>query len=1571
MSTAYITVVTDKGAERITAALLPDGEKLKITHFAVGDGNGSIPTPSASQTALVHEVYRGEVSNIHADGDSTTRIIVEGIIPAGQGGFWVREIGLYDDQGVLIAVCSAPERYKPTPAEGATSVLNCQVHVAVSNTSAVQLKVLDNAFLPDATTATRGLTILSNETDSDDETKSATPKAVNAVRKQLPVVATDIRDRTNGRVALPGMFGYGAILTDVKNFSGTAGVTEFLTWVKAATPGIYQVSQSAGDNKIIPGVTFNGLIEINYISSSRNSSGPQNEEKGIFFLGVNGDFWYNRYHASSGGSLIGWENLKVDVDALKRLIELKADLNSPVFTGIPAAPTAAENDSSRQIANTEFVMRAIASLIDSSPEALNTLNELAQALGNDPNFATTVTNALAGKQPLNALLTAWSNLTTEANKLPYFTGRNQIGLTNVTSTGLNLLSKGSVDAVLLYLGLTETINAAKTALQAGNNGSDIVDKAAFAKTIGLSPETYLKYNGDMAIDADLNTFGPVEASMGIWSKGTSTNATFAKNFPEENAVGYLEVFRAGNYGGSQRFTVRNGNIYTRHLTASWNGTNGPWSEWRNVAGSARTLNEQNNLNDLGGEPALGVWRNSTSTLATAALNYPEEGSFAQGVLEVLKGGNYSYTQRYTTRRGNVYVRCLQASWDASNPQWEEWRCVGCQSVSAYFEGDLDTLTSPNRYSITDKATNVPLIDGTKIIGILDVSRRFDNISVEQKFTSFGSGSKTTGRVFTRVFSGQSNGKWSDWREVFTSYSLPLVLGIGGAAAKVDSLDWQTYDFIPGQMLTTPLNTMQNIPSDMDWGVIDGNLVNILVGPSDDTGTGRSMLVWRSTVSAANYRFFAVRIAGTAGNRTITTRQMPVLNAAHTWAEKQTFNKGLAGDLTGNATTATKLQTARKIGGVAFDGTADIALPGVNAAGNQNTTGNAATATKLRTAITIGGVSFDGSASINLPGVNAAGNQSTSGNAGSATKLQTARTIGGVSFDGTANIDLPGVNKAGNQSTSGNAATATKLQTARRINGVAFDGTTDISFSINVLASKGRVTALANATQGSNTGIQMYEAYNNGYPTAYGNVVHLKGASSVGEGEILIGWSGTSGAHAPAYLRSRRDSTDAKWSEWAQIYTSKDSIPGVNATGNQNTTGNAASATRLQTARTIGGVSFNGTANINLPGVNTTGNQDTTGNAATATKLKTARTIGGVSFDGSANINLPGVNAAGNQNTSGNAATATKLKTARTISGVAFDGSKNITLTAKNVGATACPTGWLITGDNNSSITTSSFITLLQNQGAFNTRAWTARCSFAAADSAYIPDSETKCGIIPLAGAVIEVVSFGMTNYTIRVTTATTSSVSGAKTNSEFIYSYDNYNGSTNNPGWRRCYNSKNFSVNLSSYVTESQLTGYNNNLDIIANTLVVRNGSNGGFAVWDISTTTSGANMYISPVAGINNVFRSTSSRRYKKDIENITDEQADKVLEMRPVWYRSTCEADNKDWGWYGLIAEEVGEIAPQYVHWRDATEEDDPTIVSSNGLVAEGVMYERLVVPLIKQVQKLTAKVEALEEELKALKK
>lgn len=878
------------------------------------------------------------------------------------------------------------------------------------------------------------------------------------------------------------------------------------------------------------------------------------------------------------------------VKQLNEDLQLKANRHNPTFTGTVKAPTPASDSNDTSVSTTAWVRQAIAELVDSSPETLDTLSEIAAALGNDPNFATTMTNQLAGKQPLSPLLTAIAAVTTAANKLPYFTGSNQVGLADFTSTARDLLAKGSTADIINFLGLKTTVDKAAGAMQRNSNGADIPDKETFARNIGLSPDTYLRFRGEMPVDADINTFAPDANYTGTWSKSTSTNATMAKHFPEDGAVGYLEVYKAGNYSGAQRFTCRNGNVYNRMLSAAWNGTNGPWSPWRMVTTGVRPLSTSIDLNSLGGAEHMGNWRNSSSSLAVFDRHYPEEGGEAQGVLEVMEGGLYGRLQRYTTRRGTMYVRGLTATWDSSNPQWEDWIQVGYQVNGAYYKGSFNDLTKPGRFSVTGEATDGPLTDsaGATLLGVCEVTLRLDGSGVEQNYTTYGTGVTTKGRKFQRIRTGNA---WSEWREIFTSYSLPLALGIGGVAAKVDPLDWQTYDFVPGQMLTTPLNTMKNIPAGMDWGVIDGNLVNILVGPSDDTGTGRSMLVWRSTVSTANYRFFAVRIAGEKGSRTITPRQMPVLNAAHTWAEKQTFAKGLAGELTGNASTATKLQTARRIGGVAFDGSGDINLPGVNQQGNQNTTGN--------------------------------------------------------------------------------AATATKLQTARNINGVRFDGSGDIN--INTLVGRGRVTALTGSNKGT-PGIQMYEVYNNGYPTAYGNLLHLGGASAVGEGELLIGWSGTSGAHAPVFIRSRRDTADAPWSDWAQVYTARDSIPGVNATGNQDTTGNAATATKLKTARRIGGVTFDGTGDINLPGVNQQGNQNTTGNAATATKLQTARKIGGINFDGSQDISLPGVNQTGNQSTTGNAATATKLQTARNIGGVAFDGTKDINLPGVNQTGNQSTTG---------------------------------------------------------------------------------------------------------------------------------------------------------------------------------------------------------------------------------------------------------------------------------------------------------
>jgi len=329
--------------------------------------------------------------------------------------------------------------------------------------------------------------------------------------------------------------------------------------------------------------------------------------------------------------------------------------------------------------------------------------------------------------------------------------------------------------------------------------------------------------------------------------------------------------------------------------------------------------------------------------------------------------------------------------------------------------------------------------------------------------------------------------------------------------------------------------------------------------------------------------------------------------------------------------------------------------------NQDTTGNAATATALETARTIGGVSFNGTANINLPGVNQTGNQNTTG---SAATLTTARTIGGVSFDGSANIDLPGVNAAGNQNTSGTAAGLSGTPNITVADVIA--ASLDISGNADI---DGTLEADAITVNGI--------ALNEFIADTVGDMV-----TSNTETNIVV------------------------------TYDDADNTLDFSVT---NITGNAATATALQNARTIGGVSFDGTANITLPGVNATGNQDTSGNAATATTLETARTIGGVSFNGSANIDLPGVNAAGNQNTTGNAATATALQNARTIGGTSFDGTANITpanaTTAVNVTGTigSSATGTTQSaGDNSTKIATTAFVeTAISNlidssPGALNT-----------------------------------------------------------------------------------------------------------------------------------------------------------------------------------------------------------------------------------------------------------------------------
>lgn len=308
-------------------------------------------------------------------------------------------------------------------------------------------------------------------------------------------------------------------------------------------------------------------------------------------------------------------------------------------------------------------------------------------------------------------------------------------------------------------------------------------------------------------------------------------------------------------------------------------------------------------------------------------------------------------------------------------------------------------------------------------------------------------------------------------------------------------------------------------------------------------------------------------------------------------------------VSGNAGTATRLQNTRTISATG-DGTWSVSFNGsANASGEFTLAATGATAGSYgeSAAKTL---SYGGSFSIPYVTVDAKG------------RVTNVKSIA---------LKMP----SAQTDVTGNAETATKLETARKINGVAFDGSKDIS--IDLLASAGRVTALEGTTQGAQSGLQMYEAYNNGYPENYGNVLHLKAKEGTnhGECELFLGWSGTSAAHAPIYVRNRRDTTSSAWSAWKKVYTEGDSVPGVNAVGNQDTTGNAGTATKLKTARslkvnlaTTAADSFDGSGNADAIGVSgtlPTGNGGTGRTDGKVTALATKRTIDGMQFDGSANI----------------------------------------------------------------------------------------------------------------------------------------------------------------------------------------------------------------------------------------------------------------------------------------------------------------------------------------------------------------
>lgn len=196
MATKYLALLTNIGAAKLAKATAL-GTKVEITQLAVGDGNGVLPTPNPAQTALVHELRRAPLNMLTVDPANASQIIAEQVIPEDVGGWWIREIGLFDKDGDMVAIANCAETYKPQLQEGSGRVQVIRVILIVSSTEAVTLKIDPAVVLatrqyvdsqlraheqsrnhPDASTTEKGFVQLSSSVTSESESQAATPKAV-------------------------------------------------------------------------------------------------------------------------------------------------------------------------------------------------------------------------------------------------------------------------------------------------------------------------------------------------------------------------------------------------------------------------------------------------------------------------------------------------------------------------------------------------------------------------------------------------------------------------------------------------------------------------------------------------------------------------------------------------------------------------------------------------------------------------------------------------------------------------------------------------------------------------------------------------------------------------------------------------------------------------------------------------------------------------------------------------------------------------------------------------------------------------------------------------------------------------------------------------------------------------------------------------------------------------------------------------------------------------------------------------------------------------------------------------
>ncbi|QAZ64918.1 phage tail protein [Enterobacter cloacae] len=263
MATKYYAVLTNVGAAKLANATAL-GAQVAITQMAVGDGNGVLPTPNPAQTALIHEQRRAPVNSLSIDPNNANQIIAEQVIPEDVGGWWIREIGLFDEDGDMIAVANCAETYKPQLQEGSGRVQVVRMILIVSSTEAVTLKIdpavvlatrqyVDNQLRaheqsrnhPNASTTEKGFVQISSSVTSDSESQAATPKAVKIAMDNAS--ARLAKDRNLSDLPNPALARQNLGLGDssTRNVGTTAGTVA--SGDDTRITGAMQKSQNGGD----------------------------------------------------------------------------------------------------------------------------------------------------------------------------------------------------------------------------------------------------------------------------------------------------------------------------------------------------------------------------------------------------------------------------------------------------------------------------------------------------------------------------------------------------------------------------------------------------------------------------------------------------------------------------------------------------------------------------------------------------------------------------------------------------------------------------------------------------------------------------------------------------------------------------------------------------------------------------------------------------------------------------------------------------------------------------------------------------------------------------------------------------------------------------------------------------------------------------------------------------------------------------------------------------------------------------------------------------------------------------